>query len=285
MKKTTQIVSCLAFCFVFLCLGSVRAQTTGGSSAGDCAVSVDMVLIGEVCILGGLGVRTGEENLNWDVVENPGDIELVEFGLTNPLSTIIIATKPTKLSWVDFQFFIDYSLFNKLSEDDDLRGDSITSSLLSDAQIQQYKELGILTVDPGNPANYQQAPGWQYGADLAYQYVTIGFLLKAPWSYFLKPFLGVGLTNESIDVDIHLKKDETKVSGFEAYTNITEIVPIIGIELINVEGFLFNNSNLTVGKVTQIRYATNKLKGKNGIEIDFDREKVQIEYFVWSFTF
>jgi hypothetical protein len=285
MKSLFQIIFCLIICVAILRLGSVDAQTTGSSNSGNCAVSIDVAIIGEVCILGGLGIRAGEESLDWDFLEAQGSDKITEFNSRSALTPIIISTEPTKLSWIHLQFFIDFSLFNKISEDDDLDNVAL---FLTDEQIQEYLALGIISYDSagnfiGNGIVLD--PAWKSSADLSYQYITMGIVLKAPWPYFFKPFAGVGLNYESIDVDIHLTKNEAKVTIFDGYTNISEAVTIIGVELFNIEGFLFSNSNLVIGKLTQIRSNPIKLKGKNGKEVSLLREKQQIEYFSWNFTF
>lgn len=297
MKIAFHKTPCLIICFVFLYLGSVEAQTAGGSSA--CAVSVDVAFIGEICVLGGLALRSGFDERQWEF-NNPESTEgwgskTIQFKPKVSLAPIAIATKPTKLSWIHFQFFIDFSLYDTLTADDSnerFMEMNTMSLLMSDSQLDDLTAFGV--IDSYTPVdgdisglyNLDINEGWDIKADLSYEFIMVGLMVKAPWPYFFKPFLGIGLNYEKIDIDVFFSNNNgTKVSFYEAKTNNVELVRIIGAELFNFEDVLFDGSNLVIGKFYILDFGEITMKGKNGVEQNLRRTKLNIEFANWGFTF
>jgi len=115
MKNQLNIKLVFLICLTSLWHWTAEAQ----DSAGKCAVSVDMVLIGELCILGGLGVRGGyfRQDIRLHRLGETDDYT-AKFKTYTDLLPITLATRPTKFSWIHFQFFVDISLLENSTTDE-----------------------------------------------------------------------------------------------------------------------------------------------------------------------
>ena len=155
-----------------------------------------------------------------------------------------------------------------------------------DEQIIDFQRIGIITnTNLGAVVDPEFDPSWAVKGDLSYQYATIGFILKAPWPYLLKPFYGIGLSNETMNIDLYFYKNGTTVSFYKTNISSLALIRFSGLEILSFEDLLFDNDNLIIGKATWILYDTISIEGRNGIKQDLTREKKIVEYASWSFTF
>lgn len=121
---------------------------------------------------------------------------------------------------------------------------------------------------------------------MAYQYFQFGFLLKAPWPCFLKPFIGIAASYEFIDIDTYFyNTNETKISFYEGNINVIEMIRLAGAELFNSEDLLIDGDNLIIFKPTVVFSNIVTFEGKNDIEQDLKRSKIKIEYASYSVNF
>ena len=90
MRKPCIVVSVLIMFFF---------ATPAMAVSGDCAVSVDMWLIGESCIISGVKLNAGGTEVKFSIEKTDEDASIASIDTSFEASPIGIASKSSELGW------------------------------------------------------------------------------------------------------------------------------------------------------------------------------------------
>ncbi len=211
MKKLIQTI--IALLLVLSWQGTAQSQTQG-FSPDQCAVSVDIWLLGESCVIAGLKARYGEYVALWSIDDaNTGD-SIAAVLLRNRLFPITIASRPTDFGWIEGQPYIDFSLVDRISTSQvDLNNtegsvfDYKTTAAIDVGEFLDTAEL-IELYNDGYDLNNPEA-------QIIHQYLRLGYTLRTPWPW-MKFTYGMAVGYHFINFDFHFYKGDrsTRFSFF-----------------------------------------------------------------------
>jgi len=240
----------------------LKAQSS--FSRDECAVSVDIWLLGESCVMAGLQARYGEYVSAWSVDDEDLGESLAFILLRKRLLPITIASRPTDFGWIEGQPYIDFSLVDKIDtsnlEQNSIEGDIGDFKTFAAIRVDQFLSDADLS------ALYQDGFDiYHPRAQIIYQYFRMGYTLRTPWPW-LKFTYGLALGYHYFNFDFYYQKPglRTRLSFFNAdeeFYGLSQFVSLAAYEgeslhvmklmLLAQDKFRFSSTdrNLTLGHV------------------------------------
>lgn len=256
--------------------GTAQSQTQSTSQV-NCAVSVDIWLLGESCVIAGLKARYGEYMAVWSIDDpNTGD-SIATILLRNRLFPLTIASRPTDFGWIEGQPYIDFSLVDRINTNrvdlDSTEGSEFDYKTFAAIKIDEFlndDELAALITE-----GYDLQNPW---AQIIHQYLRIGYTLRTPWPW-AKFTYGVAVGYHYLNFDFYLYKDNQN-TRFSFFNTNEEYFGILRFASLAV----YEGENLNVLKAMLM--AQDKVDLSTTYrELTLDHAFLSLEFISWSFYF
>ncbi len=263
-------------CLIIFMYGTAQAQTSSVSSA-DCAVSVDIWLLGESCVIGGMKARYGEYLSAWEIKDNDSSQTLAFILLRKRLFPITIASLPTDFGWIEGQPYIDFSLVDKIDTSnvdlDSTEGSAAdfkttaaidVSQFLDDTALYNLSQEGYQVTNPR--------------AQVIYQYFRIGYTIRTPWPW-MKLSWGVAVGYNYFDFNFYFQKADrtTRLSFFNANEEFFSAVQFLSLAV-------YEGESLNVMKL-MVLGQDNATISSSDRNLTLGHVFTSVELLSWSFYF
>ncbi len=274
MRKLIQTIFAL---LLVLSWQSTAQSQTQSFSQDQCAVSVDIWLLGESCVMAGLKARYGEYMAVWTVNDAETGDSIAAVFLRNRLFPITIASRPTDFGWIEGQPYIDFSLVDRINTSsvdlNSTQGSIFDYKTTAGINISEFLDdaalfaLSLDGYDLGNPE-----------AQIIYQYLRLGYTLRTPWPW-MKFTYGVAVGYHYLNFDFYFSKGDgnTRYSFFNTNEEYFGLLRFGSLAL-------YEGESLNVLKMMVLSQDTIDLSTTNR-ELTLGHAFLSLEFLSWSFYF
>ena len=258
--------------YTILCLLLVISfSSTIKAATDDCAMSVDMWLIGESCIISGIKLQSAQTEALFYIHSGGG--RAAEFETQFTASPIGLASKPTELGWFYSRVFFDFTPMRSqtIPVEQSLSSENFVflTSFLTEEQIQSHGYESD-TID--------------VSVEVAYENFAFGYMFSTA-SRFLRLAVGAGVSYQKTVFDIFVCNNcnnfPTRVYQHEK--TYLGIVSYFGLSLWESESLTIMQARLA--RNTKIIIYEDKESKYGDIETESKPEYTHFTFFSWSYNF
>ena len=260
-----------------------------------CALSLDMWIVGETCVISGIKLQYGEIDVLGRFNPSDGSHGGLDINPNYPLFPVGLASEQKDIGWFYLNSFVEFNLMETyrtgeliLTENNELlhqehdqegsghRDGVMINDILTEEQLTAFNEMV--------GSDYES---WGGTIASTYQYVGFGYNL-ATKNRFLQPALGLGLIYNQYTVQVYVhERNKYQINAIKIFDLEYTAISLLA----NVSITLWKGENLTVGRVgitgylSKPFYVVHSKYSNNKAEYDLTGGLVYAEWISWSFLF